>query len=181
MNESEILTLIRREVAKQVRVILSGESDTNDQFSESIVSLYPGMPTISNRPVMHPYGFVSRAPQGTIQVTARQGDHPGNRVVLGHRAADRPTIAQGEVAIYNQFGQVVYLKNGKVLLGSLTASQPYVLGTVISSLLGSLLQELSTHTHPSPGAPPTDAAAFVSMKSQNIDNGAILSQVITGE
>ncbi len=119
MNESEILTLVRREIAKQLNIVLTGKTAnaTSDCAQEDIGEMYPGMPTIQTRPVMHPYGFASRAPDNTISVVAMQGAQKQNRVVLGHRAGDRPKLDNaGDVVLYDATGKhtVKLSKNGGV-------------------------------------------------------------------
>src|SRR6516165_6047056 len=100
MMDAELLRVIRKEVARQVNIILAGNSSNASNISEDVNNLYPGMPQIPQRPVMHPYGLVSASPDGTTQVTARVGDHPGNRMILGHRDPARPSVNKGEVQLY---------------------------------------------------------------------------------
>ena len=139
MIPSEVRRLIIEEIRKHTNIILSGQAGANTQFVETIDNLFPGMPGNVNRPVMHPYGISSRAPLGTISVTARNGDHPGNRLVLGHRDANRPVVQSGEVQLYNQFGQAIYLKNGSVHVGTAAADNPAVLGNEIKAMLQQLI------------------------------------------
>ncbi len=109
-------------VERATTIILSGQTAETEidgkVGTESIDSLYPGMPTIGPRPVAHPYGLVSRAPAGTVQVTARQGEHPANRLVLLHRDANRPSVADGDVWLYDNHGNQVKLISGKVVVKS---------------------------------------------------------------
>lgn len=116
----DVMRFVRQEIARQLNVILSGVCEsTRDVETESIGQLYPGMPTIENRPVMHPYGFASRAPAGTIEVVAKQGADPSNRIVIGHRDAKRPKdIDEGESAIYSKGGWAVTVKNDSVKIAS---------------------------------------------------------------
>ncbi len=117
MNESEQLRFIREEIKRQLNVILCASAGANTEQKETIDELYPGMPSITDRPVMHPYGLSSRAPAKTISVTARVGDHVGNRMVIGHRDKDRPALENGETAIYNAHGvRVTLLKGGKIAI-----------------------------------------------------------------
>lgn len=113
MIDPEIQRMIRLEVQRHVQVILAGLTGSNSESKEDIQSLYPGMATIPDRPVMHPFGFVSRAKSGTVQVTGRMGENFGNWVVLGHRDKDRPTeIKEGESILYNtEYKLKIYLKN----------------------------------------------------------------------
>lgn len=113
MLESEILRYVREEIKRQLVVVLSGQAGANDDVeTETIDNLYPGSPSIEKRPVMHPYGFASRAPAGTISVTARQGNDPTNRLVLGHRDSLRSALPEdlGEGA------SVIYASDGETVL-----------------------------------------------------------------
>lgn len=124
----EMKRFVREEVARQLNVILSGvcEGTEADAQSESIGALYPGSPTIENRPVMHPYGYASRAPKGVLQVTAKQGASPQNRLVIGHRDADRPDdLEEGETEIYSSGGWSVRVKNDSIIIGN--GEQEFVL------------------------------------------------------
>lgn len=120
--DAELTRFIREEIKRQMDVILSGSSGENDKVvNEDISNMYPGMPTILSRPVMHPYGYVSRAPANTIQVTGKQGEHVGNRVVLGHRDGDRPTdLKQGESGMYSSEFYQVRVSNDKIRIGQST-------------------------------------------------------------
>jgi len=83
---ANLVGFVRKEIERQLNVILSGQAGANTSTeNETIDNLYPGMPSIESRPVMHPYGFVSRAPRKTISVTGKQGAGPQNRMTLGHR------------------------------------------------------------------------------------------------
>lgn len=147
MMDPEVISFIRREIARHMNIILSGQSGTNTKDFETIENLLPGMPNIVNRPVMHPYGLVSRAPRGTIQVTARQGENPGNRMVLGHRDQKKPDVKQGEVMIYNQFGKAIYVAESKVHLGIKDAANPAVLGKELKAFLIAIINTIVSHTH----------------------------------
>lgn len=104
MTDGDILRFIRQEIARQVNVILSGRSMNGTEQTEDIEEMFPKMPTITERPVMHPYGISSAAPDGIISVVARQGEHFGNRIVLGHRDKDRPACEKGELVLYDASG-----------------------------------------------------------------------------
>lgn len=184
---SDIQRMIRDEVRRQVNVILFGTTGNATGQVEDIQNLFPGMPGITQRPTVHPYGLTSRAPDGTISVVARVGEHAGNRMVIGHRDSKRPSLStSGEVILYNSYGQQIYLKNGevrivspKIKLGSANSAEPVPLGTQLQTLLNNILSQLatqagqiqtmatslSTHMHPTAAvgapSPPTDAADMV--------------------
>lgn len=193
MMDAEAVRFVRQEIERQLNVILTGSAGATDQFKETISNQFPGMPDIPGRPVMHPYGLVSRAPQGTLSVTGRMGEHVGNRMVLGHRDKNRPSLAEGEVMLYNEFGQQMYVKNGnvilnakKVSLGSAAAAEPFVLGNVFQAMMETVLEAIATHTHASnvpsaPTSPPLNAAVFEAQKASPVADKVILSDEIFGE
>lgn len=183
MIEAELLREIRNEIKKQVQIILSGQAGNNDQFSETINNLLPGMDGIPARPVMHPYGISSRAPEGTIQVTARQGEHPGNRLILGHRDAGRPQLNQGEVILYNQFGQQIYLEKGKVHVGTRTTTNPAPVGNELLAMLTEFINDYKAHQHignlgaPTPLMAP-DVTKAEDLLANHITNKKIVSKSV---
>lgn len=183
MMDSEIISFIRQEIKKQVNIILSGSSGVNTTTTENIRELFPGMPTITNRPVMRPWGYASRAPQGTIQVVARQGEHFGNRVVLGHRAKDIPEdLAEGESILYDSTGRQIRVKDGVIKLGSSASAENLVLGKVFQEMMSTVLQAIAEHVHvtSAPGFPtsePTNASTFTDQKNNPVDNGNVLSDI----
>lgn len=181
MNYSpELRRYIVKEIQRQLNIITSGQAGSNTMDTEDIDNIMPGIPTIPGRPVMHPFGVASRAPRGTIAVTAQQGSHPGNKLTLGHRYASQPAVEEGESCLYNHFGQRVYLQNGSIRIGSQVAANPLVLGTELKDLLQQLLQLLSTHTHVgnlgSPTSAPIEAAQFTQFKTDFVDNDTIFSE-----
>jgi phage gp45-like len=200
MLDSESIRFIREEIKRQVNIILSGVTDGTATHSEGIGQLFPGMPTIQDRPIMQPFGLSSQAPDGTIQVTARQGDHIGNRLVLGHRDKNKPSVIKGEVKLYNAYGDVIYVSEGvirtttpkivdeadDIRIGSEAAEENFVLGQVFKTFAQQLLTQLAAETHVSglPGYPtsvPQNAAKYNNLKATPIDDDAILSDKIFGE
>jgi len=186
MDEAYLRFMVRREIERFLNVVLHGSAGENTAETEDIEELFPGMPTIEARPVMHPYGLVSRAPKGTISVVARIGEHCGNRQVIGHRDKNRPTVGSGETVLYNQHGQRIRLEAGKIRIGSDASGDPVVLGTETRQMLSQALAAIISHTHTSsaPGAPtspPLNSAAFSSLKASPVDDGAMLSDLVYTE
>lgn len=182
MMDAEQTRFIRDEIRRQMNVILNAESGQNDTQTETVNKLFPGMPGINSRPIMHPFGFVSRAAQGTISVIARIGDHFGNRMVIGHRDKNRPSdLAEGESAVYSVGGYTVKIANGKVQLGKGGTYETAVVGETLAELLGKMLDEILKHKHicSAPGAfgsPPDNAAQFTQQKADYVSNNKILAQ-----
>ena len=181
--DSETLRFISQEIALQLNVILPGSTGTTTVDTETIEAMFPGMPGITSRPVMHPFGISSRAPKGTISVVGRVGEHFGNRMVLGHRDKGRPAVQEGEVQLYNQFGQAIYLENGAVHVGKPSTSNPAVVGNETKALFQALIQWILTHTHitGAPGSPTSvtmQAADLQTILDNNVTNDKILSQLV---
>lgn len=177
--DPNLIAFLKLEIRKQVNIILSGQAGTNTQFTETIENLFPGMPGIIERPVMHPYGISSRAPRGTIQVTGRQGDHFGNRIILGHRDANRPSMNEGETVIYNQFGRAIRVVEDAILVGGEDSAENIVLGQVFKSLMSNLLGALQVERHiDSLGyttAVPVNAGTYASLQASPVNDEAVLS------
>lgn len=180
MIPAEVRRFIEHEIKKQMNVILSGSAGENTAMNETIENLYPGMASVQTRPVMHPYGFASRAPRNTISVTARQGENPGNRIVLGHRDANRPEIENGETSVYNMNGYELRLKGDSIVVAKGEDFETCVVGETLVELLDSILTELTTHTHlgnlGAPTSPPQNAANFTNLKTQYLANEKILAK-----
>lgn len=176
--DPDLKRYIRTEIARQMNIILTGVTGASkpDLFQENIEQIYPGADTILDRPVMHPFGFVSRAAQGTMQVVARQGEHPSNRLVLGHRDAARPTdLDEGTAKMYSLAGFQIYAGEDGIYVGKESADQPLVLGEAANEFFGALLDLLVAHVHPSPGAPSDKSADFLQLKTETIEGNLLLS------
>ena len=155
----EMLLAVRREVKNHLNVILNATVGASTNEDAEIVQPVPGGPRTAKRPVVHPYGFVSRAPEGKIAVTGRVGEHPGAQVILGHRDSGRTALdlLEGEVALYNEFGQAILLKDGLINLGA-DADDPAVLGTELKELLVIILDILIAGQHTITTSPGTVTA-----------------------
>jgi hypothetical protein len=140
MMDSETRRFLQEEIRRQVNIVLHGETDATDTtlFTEDIANLFPGQSTITGRPVVHPFGIMSRAPKGTISVVVRVGDHAGNRMVTGHRDKGRPTdLEEGESCLYAAQGSKINVRQKKIEIGSSSASEPLVLGNILKTYLTS--------------------------------------------
>lgn len=135
------------EIQKQLNVIASGSAGANTSETENINALFPGMPPLEGRPVMHPYGFVSRAAVDTISVTARQGNHPGAYLTLGHRDKNRPAIENGESAIYSIGKFQITAKTDKILIGKDGVFEELVMGETLREFLITFIDLFIAHQH----------------------------------
>lgn len=177
MIDPEIKAYIQREIQRSLMLILSGQAGVNTSTTETIEAPgYPGSNSFEERPVMHPFGFVSRAPQGIISVIGRQGSDPGNYLILGHRDVGRPEIDEGASALYaSESGPMITANADGIFVGKGgTADKSLLLGTEGSTFLGQLLDLIIAHVHPSPGAPANNVADFTQLKTQ-IDENTLIS------
>jgi len=193
MLDAEIRREIRREIKNHLNIILNcqlGESTTEDQEIEQV---FPGAPKLNKRPIVHPYGFVSRAPKGKLGVSAQVGEHIGARIILGVRddaRADMSFLEDGEACLYSENGEKIVLRNDRTQLGSENADNPVVLGNEIKDLLSQLIAILKagticlTTTPGNPTAPnPTVVVQLTNLEATYLTSAAtnILSQHVFAE
>ncbi len=130
---------IQEEIKRQINILLTGAAGETTATTETINSMFPGMPAITARPIMHPFGLASRATQGTPSVVGRGGDHFGARFTMGHLDPARPTdIGSGETVLYNEFGQRIYIRDGEIQIGSESSENPMVLGDILQDFIRDL-------------------------------------------
>lgn len=180
MNDSELKRFIRDQIAQQLNVILFGEAGDNTVENETIDNLYPGMPSIESRPVMHPAGFASRATPKTIQVVAKVGSGPQNRMVIGHRDKNRPKdIELGESSVYSwdDSGPLYELRSMidgiRLIKGDKKIA--LLLGDDVLTSLGKLVDLIANHVHGPPGSLPSNKALFDQYKQTDLDGTTLLS------
>lgn len=189
MIEAEVKRYIDQQIAQALNLITSGQTSKAAIHTEDIAALYPGLTTLTARPIMRPYGFVSRAPAGTISVTAQQGSHPGNKMTLGHRDKNAPSVDVGESRMYSLGGYNIVVKNGEIYLGKGEVLEHMVVGETIKEFLIALVTAIVSHTHtfmylPGPGPTPVpgitlvpdNAAAFTQAQADYLDNDKILAK-----
>lgn len=143
MLSPEIRSEIHAEIKRHLMVLLPAKASTNTSQTEVINELYTGMPETIARPIMHPFGFVSRASKDTTCVAARMGEHAGNRIVIGHIDNSRKDIEleEGDVVLYNADGTQIRLEGKKIKLGK-DADEAAVLGNQLIDLLSNILNIL---------------------------------------
>lgn len=179
MLDQETRAEIKREIEKNLNIILSGLAGVNTMTAEDITDWFPNAPTITQRPVMHPYGFSSRAPLKTLQVVGQQGSHPGNKLVLGHRDAAAPSVSVGESVQYSVGGYQVVCKNSEILIGKGGVYERAVVGDTLVALLTAILDAVVAHTHLGnlgyPTGVPINASDFTDLITQYLANNKILA------
>ena len=183
--DADLARYIDKEISRKLNIVLYGAAKDATKSQSSIAEMFPGYPTIVDRPVAHPYGLVSRAPDGTTVVNTRLGEHFGNRIIIAHMDKNRPDLEPGECVLYNQFGRQLRLEQNAIRMGSKDADNPHVLGSELREIISSLLSSLASLTVvcASPGSPssvPVNAASFTALKAQ-VDAGDFLSDTNFGE
>lgn len=177
----ELRRMIRDVVLQEMDVILSGTAGSNTVEKENIDNMYPGMPTISDRPVAHPYGFASRAKKGTIQVVGKQGEHRGNRVVLGHRDVNRPSdLAEGESVMYSMGDYRIKIFKDKAMVSKGTDYEHMVVGDTLLEFLMMFLDLFINHSHIGnlgfPTDMPVNKTQAIQAKADYLTNNKILAK-----
>lgn len=169
---------------RTMNVLLNAVSGETTQETEIVENLFSGMPNTGPRPVMHPYGYASRAPKGITNVVGRQGESYSNRFVLGHRDSNRPgDLNVGEVCLYSSDGTTVlkkiYVRSDTIQLGSSSAANNLVLGDLLNDFLSRLLDLIINHTHIGnlgyATSPPLNSADFVAIKATDVTSEIMLS------
>lgn len=181
MMDSDQIRFIREEIRKQLNIILNAEAGPNDSQTETINKLFPGGPSITGRPVVHPYGFASRAAQGIISVVTKVGADMQNRMTIGHRDKNRPSdLQEGETVVYSVGDYRLKIQNDKIFVGKGTDYEPVVVGETLRQFLITLVQLIVAHTHLGnlgiETSPPLNAEDFTDAEAQNLDNKKILAQ-----
>lgn len=146
--DAEMMRFVREEIKKQVHIIFTGTAQSAATHTETINDYLPGAPSVTDRPIMHPFGYMSKAPDGTLSVVARQGDHPANMVVLGHRDKGKPTdIDAGESVVYSLGGFKIKFFNDKVQVAKGSDYETIVCGETLIEFLKSFIKHIMEHQH----------------------------------
>lgn len=185
--DAEVKRYIDQQISIALNVITSGQAGVTTNHTEDIANLYPGLVTMPARPVMHPFGFMSRAPKGTLSITAQQGAHPGNKMTLGHRDKNAPEVGEGESTQYSFGGYIIAVKNGEIFVGKGSTLEHMVVGETLKQFLIAVISAITAHTHtfpysagPTPAVGttlvPVNASAFTQAQANFLDNDKILAK-----
>lgn len=181
MNESEIIALIKRILRKEIAQILMGTITSTNDSQRGSMQRFATEGQIGGLRMIQPYGFACRPPAGTPALISPVASDPTHLNIVGQFDLNRPTLNDGEAIIYNEFGQMIYMENGKIRIGSKTSNHNFFLGDLANTFLGSLIDLIVAHTHAAPGAPPTNVSDFNNLKSNNISNNSLLSTEVFGQ
>lgn len=178
MTEQQIIGLIRRVIRQELSPILMGSIVSNESDTRSTIKRYPNESPRDDIRSVQPFGLASKAPAGTQAFIVPAGFDRTNQNIIGHfDETNKPALNDGEVALYDAYGHVLYLSNGKIQLGSEASSENMVLGQVFKQFASDLLDALATHTHPGIGSPPSNMSKFTALKSSPVQDEKILSSI----
>lgn len=119
MTREEVRLLVKEELERMLNVLLTGSSQNSNGVVEDVVSMMQSTVAQTGRPIMRPYGMISRAPKGTGSVVGRIGTHAGNRFVMGHLDGNSPTLSnEGDVMLYAANGEQILLSGGNIKVGT---------------------------------------------------------------
>jgi phage gp45-like len=140
MEEYELIPLIRQAVREELAPILMGKIQATDQNFRATARRFSGEANLGNLRILHPYGLASRPSAGMECVVMPIANDPTHLNILTQNDINRPQIQDGEVCLYGPEGQVVYLNAaGEIHQGSQAASEPVVLGNVLTAFLEAVL------------------------------------------
>lgn len=185
MTESEIIKIVRRVMRQELAPLLMATVKSNESVNRSTFQRNQSDSAVPNARNIQPFGVASRAPVGTSVLTAPCAFDPTHLNMVGAFDESRPEMNDGETILYNAQGQLIYLKNGSIHIGSKTAPHKITLGDVLQGMLSTMLGAIASHAHPYDDAgtpsttqPPNNAGVFTGLKSSPVDDGGILSQIV---
>lgn len=114
------------------------------------------------------------------------GNRRGTKTKAGHIVIVDDTDGGEEITISYKGSMVISWKPDGIFIGSSNATEPFVLGSQLQSLLSAVLGDLATHTHAgvTVGAGvsgiPSTTANYLTWKSE-VDGGQHLSDFIYGQ
>ena len=115
MLAPELMRFVRKEIEKYLNILMNSRTQSAGKLTEDVSGLFPGMQVLKGKPISRPYGFTSRAPDGTAQISARFGADPNAIMVVGHMDGSQPDLAAGEAAIYNSAGHSVKVTQSSIV------------------------------------------------------------------
>jgi hypothetical protein len=140
MNEAQLIRAVKQIIKTELAPILMGTLvSTQDQY-RATAQRYQTEAPIGNMRLLQPYGFASRPPAGTQVLVTPIDGRPDHLNVTAQFDQNRPAIADGETVLYGPDGQIVYMQTGgKILIGSMAASSPMVLGDILQNFCDQLV------------------------------------------
>jgi len=183
MTERDLKMLIRQVIREEIAHLMMGSVVENKDQLRSTFQRFKAESGIPNARNIQPFGISSRAPVGTDCVVSPVNGDKTHLNVLGHFDKNKPSVADGETSLYNNFGQEVHLGEDTIKIGSKSAAENAVLGQVFKDFASSLLTIMQSETHivTIPGYSslvPDQAADYAALQASPIDDEAVLSDYI---
>ena len=180
MTDSEIRSMIRREIKEVLAPILMATLVSNESSLRSSASRFKGDSPVGNLRNIQPFGFSSRAPANTDCLIIPVAGDPSHLNMVGHFDKTRPEVdADGQSIMYDAFGHIIFLSENKMQFGSKSSLNPMMLGDIVQNLLSNFLDKTATHLHTGNlgylTTAPTNAEDFENLKSSPVDDGKIIS------
>jgi hypothetical protein len=180
MTEAEIIRLVKQIVREELAPILMANVVSNESQLRSTIQRFSTDSEISNLRNIQPYGVSSRAPVGTSCLVIPVDGNPSHLNMVGHFDSAKPSTQDGEFILYDAYGHEVYLSQSKMQFGSKNSANPMMLGDIVQTLLGGVMDAIAQHQHldqsgTSLTMPPNNAAAFEAFKASPIMDGGIIS------
>lgn len=148
MTETEIITLIKKTVRKELAQIMMCQITSTQDSNRASMQRFAAEAPSSNLRLIMPYGVASRPPNSMEAMIAPINSDPTHLNIIGQFDANRPTMNEGEVCLYGPQGQVVYFNNaGETHLGSETSNQPIILGTNLNTWATNLINAILSITY----------------------------------
>lgn len=161
MEDWEIPALVRNIVRQELAPILMGKVSSTTGEYRAEFQRFAKESKIPNARLIQPYGIASRPKPEMDSLVAPVANDATHLNILGQFDAARPSLEEGEVALYGPDGQVVKMLNGgnihaqteadyiaevlgNIKLGSPDADEPAVLGNVLKEMLELLLDYFTT-------------------------------------
>jgi phage gp45-like len=181
MTEAETIRMVRQIIRTELAAIFMGNVQSNESQTRSTAKRFSNEAPIGNMRSIQPYGISSRAPAQTQGLIVPVNGDPTHLLLLGHFDEARPVGADGETFLYNEFGQMVYLSNGKIQVGTKASAENLVLGQVFKTFMTNLLTQLQEETHIGnlgyATSVPINAAEYEALAESPIADEEILSGI----
>lgn len=121
MEAYEIDPLIRRIIREEIAHAGMGRIVETTGAYRASLKRFLNDPPHQNMRLIQPYGLASRPLPTMEAMILPVGGDPTHINVVGQNDTQRPATDPGEVCLYSQYGQKVYLqKNGKLLIDAVT-------------------------------------------------------------
>ena len=177
--DAETRKFIRDEIRLALAPIILGNIISNESSLRSTVQRTASDSGMENVRNILPYGISSRAPAKTTALIVPMAGDTTHPLLVGHFDETRPELNDGESAVYDAHGHVVFLSSSKMQFGSKNSANPMMLGDLVQQLLSDLIEKIATHQHLGnlgyATGTPINQAEFEALKASPVDDGSLVS------